>query len=136
MMEQYPVIPFSFFDAKGVDLSNFVVGEIVLQSLPIPEGHVGIIKDNDTVFLSSNTGKLDFAIKRASGGISTFRQGIFSDDSGFINKILHAGDRVLIILNTVGADVLDIIWDGEIRQLRKIVSEKFETPDSFGDDEF
>lgn len=115
-------IPFSFFSSQGVNLSNYAIGDIVAESKVIPEGYTGIIKDNDTIFTTTG-GKLDFIIKRASGSEIKFRKGIFSDDSGFINKILKEGDRVLIRLNDIGTGVVDIVWDGELKQVRHIIPE-------------
>lgn len=113
--------PFSFFNYEEVNLQGYsAVNDVVLESLPIPEGFKGIIKDNDVIFTTTGTAKLNYVIKRASGSSAKFRQGIFSDDSGFINKILHEGDRVQITIHTVGTGIIDAIWDGEIQQIRRI----------------
>ena len=120
-MERLISIPFSFFDAKKISLTNHVIGDTVLSSQKIPEGFTGIIKDNDTIFLTSG-GSFDYVILRASGGKSTFRQNVSNDDSGFINKILREGDRILIVLKTAGVGVVDLVWDGELKQVRKIES--------------
>ena len=114
-MQLGQTIPFSFFDLQGVDLSNYDMGDVVAETRKIPAGYKGIIKDNDLIFTNTG-GKVNYVIKRASGGETIFRQGVFSDDAGFVNKVLKSGDKVQLILHTVGTGVIDLLWDGEIKK--------------------
>ena len=118
MMKLGQITPFSFFDARGVALTNYSVGDEVLVSSRIPEGAVGTIKDNDTIFTTAG-GSLDYYIRYASGGEAKFRAGISADDSGFINKLLKTGDRVVIKLAATGVGVIDAIWHGELKQIKE-----------------
>jgi len=124
-------IPFSFFDSQDVTLTNYAIGDVVLESRKIPEGFTGIVKDNDTVFTTPG-GSVDYVIKRAAGGSKVFRNAVSSDDSGFINKNLRTGDRIQIILNATGVGVLDLVWDGILKKISEVTDESgFEEEEDF-----
>jgi len=124
--------PFSFFDAQGVALTNYSVGDVILESSKIPEGHTGTIKDNDTVFDTAG-GSLDYFIRYASGQETKFRKGVSSNDSGFINKLLKEGDRVVIKLAGTGSGIIDVVWHGDLKQIRTV--NQTETFEDFEEDE-
>ena len=122
MMKLGHTIPFSFFDSQGLSLSGYAIGDVIAESSKIPEGHTGIIKDNDTIFTTTG-GKIDYVIKYTSGAEAIFRKGIYSDDSGFLNKLLKAGDRILIKLNDTGVGVIDVTWHGDLTKVKEYSQE-------------
>ena len=118
MMKLGHTIPFSFFDSQGLSLSGYAIGDVIAESAKIPEGYVGTVKDNDTIF-EGQGGSIDYLIKYASGGEAKFRSKISSDDSGFVNKLLKTGDRVIIKLAAAGDGRINLIWHGDLTKVKE-----------------
>jgi len=117
------IIPFSFFSTNGLNLVNYNANEVIIKSDQIPQGFIGRLKDLNTIFTTSG-GTLAYEILHKSGGVTRFAANRTSNDNGTFDLVIGEGDRLAIRITSTGSGVLDIIWHGEIQQIREIDQSK------------
>jgi len=122
--------PFSFFDETEVGLANFGnVGDIVIKSDVIPDGHIATLKDLNTMFVTTG-GSIDYARQTKSGKIVKFARNRQADDNGEFNQNFGPGERAVILINTAGAGVLHLVWHGVIKRVKpEDTKNTFKLPD-------
>ena len=115
--------PISFFSSNGVSLSGLSANDIIVKSDQIPRGHIGKLTDLNTIFTTSG-GSLAYEVSHKSGGVTRFADNRTSNDNGSFNIMIGEGDSLQIRLTATGSGVLDIVWHGEIQEVRKIDQSK------------
>jgi len=117
------ILPFAFFSSTGINLVNYNANEVVLKSDTIPDNFIGRLKDLNTIFTTSG-GTLAYEILHKSGGVTRFASNRTSNDNGTFDLVVTEGDRLAIRLTSTGSGVIDVLWHGEIQQIREIDQSK------------
>lgn len=112
-------IPFSFFSTNGVNLVNYNANEYVMKSDIIPRGFIGKLKDLNVIF-STSGGTLSYEVIHKSGGVTTFAANRTANDNGSFDTVVSEGDRLAIKITSTGSGVIDVLWHGELTQIREM----------------
>ena len=118
--------PYSFFASNNVSLANYSANDLVLVSDPIPSNHWAKLTDLNTMFTTAG-GTIQYEILHKSGGSTIFAKDRTANDNGSFNTGLLPGDKLAIRITATGNGVLDVLWHGEIKQVKEIDdSDKFQ----------